>query len=452
MSHTPHILVVDDEPDIRNLLQEILQDEGYSVAIAEDADSARHQRRQQRPDLILLDIWMPDLDGITLLKEWNEQDPLTQPVIMMSGHGTVETAVEATRLGAYDYIEKPLSLAKLLLTIEHALEHYKLQRENMGLRQLSQVVEEPIGRSARMQKLRQQAQQIAQHDTPLLITGEAGAGRRLFARFIHHHSSRRNGPFVPMDLASPSQQAVQLLGQQDHKQIQVGRIEQAHGGTLYIDDIAELDAPNQEILLEFLRSGRFQRLGSDNSQHSNLRLIVATRMPLEQLVARGQFSETLYYQLSIIHLHVPALREHNEDVLDLITYYGDYHVEREKLPYRSFTTAALNRLRQYDWPGNVRELKNLVQRMLILGQSRQIDVDEVEEMLAQQPRQVHVDASAAYELPLRQAREQFEHDYFAHLLRRYEGSVNKVAQHAEVERTHLYRKLRALGLDAKEFG
>ncbi len=437
MSHAPHILVVDDEPDIRRLLQEILEDEGYSVAIAEDASAARQSRRQQRPDLILLDIWMPDVDGITLLKEWNKHEPLNQPVIIMSGHGTVETAVEATRLGAYDYIEKPLSLAKLLLTVEHALEHHKLQQENLGLRQAVQPLDEPIGRSPRMQKLRQHAQQIAQHDTPLLISGEAGNGRKLFARYIHHHSARQHGPFIQLALsAEGAEQYAQLFGEEDTP----GSLTQALGGTLYLDDIAELEQGCQLQLVEKLRA-----------QEPLPRIIAATRMPLEQMVARGQFNDTLYYQLNVLNLALPPLREHNEDVLDLVSFYCDYYVETEKLPYRSFTTAALNRLRQHDWPGNVRELKNLVQRLLILGQSHQIDIGEVEESLAQQPRQTHVDASAAYELPLRQARERFEYDYFSHLLRRYEGSVHKVAQHAGVERTHLYRKLRGLGIDAKEF-
>jgi len=455
MSTTPHILVVDDEPDIRSLLKEILEDEGYSVETAEDAASARIARRGQRPDLILLDIWMPDVDGITLLKEWTEEEPLNQPVIIMSGHGNVETAVEATRLGAYDYIEKPLSLAKLLLTIEHALESYNLQRENVGLRQIIQPVTEPIGRSRSFQQLRQQAQQIAQHETPVLLSGEPGSGKHLFARYLHNNSPRRDGPFLRADITAMSraeETSLLLFGSETPQQVQYGLIDKANGGTLYIDDVGELDADSQAALLRLLREGHFQRHGGESPVSSDIRLIAASRHPLEQLIAQQRFREELYYQLNVVSLYIPSLREHSDDVLDLIAFYSDYFVETEKLPYRSFTTAAQNRLRQYPWPGNVRELKNLVQRLLIIGRERQIDIDEVEEALGQQQRAPTSDlATAAYDLPLRQAREQFERSYFEVLLRRYEGSVNKVAQHAEVERTHLYRKLRSLDIDPKRF-
>jgi two-component system nitrogen regulation response regulator NtrX len=455
MSTTPHILVVDDEPDIRSLLKEILEDEGYSVATAEDAASARDARRGHRPDLILLDIWMPDVDGITLLKEWTEEEPLTQPVIIMSGHGNVETAVEATRLGAYDYIEKPLSLAKLLLTIEHALESFNLLRENVGLRQIIQPVTEPIGRSRSFQQLRQHAQQIAQHETPVLLSGEPGSGKHLFARYLHGNSPRRDGPFLRADITPMSNaEEIELLlfGSESGQQVQYGILDKANGGTLYIDDIGELDADSQAKLLKLLREGHFQRHGGDTAVSADVRLIAASRHPLEHLIAQQRFREELYYQLNVVSLYIPALRDHSDDVLDLIAFYSDYFVETEKLPYRSFTTAAQNRLRQYPWPGNVRELKNLVQRLLIVGRERQIDIDEVEETLGQQHRAPASDpAAAAYDLPLRQAREQFERSYFEVLLRRYEGSVNKVAQHAEVERTHLYRKLRSLDIDPKRF-
>jgi len=455
MTTAPHILIVDDEPDIRSLLKEILEDEGYSVAIAEDAASARSARRSQRPDLILLDIWMPDVDGITLLKEWSEEEPVTQPVIIMSGHGNVETAVEATRLGAYDYIEKPLSLAKLLLTIEHALESYNLQRENVGLRQIIQPVTEPIGRSRSFQQLRQQAQQIAQHDTPVLLSGEPGSGKHLFARYLHANSSRREGPFLRADISvmnSAEGHSLRLFGSESDQQVQYGLIDNASGGSLYIDDIGELDPTSQAKLLKLLREGHFQRHGGETMVNADVRILAASRHPLEQLITQQRFREELYYQMNVVALYIPALREHNDDVLDLIAFYSDYFVETDKLPYRSFTTAALNRLRQYPWPGNVRELKNLVQRLLIIGRTRQIDIDEVEEALGQQHRAPSSDPSAAaYDLPLRQAREQFERSYFEVLLRRYEGSVNQVAQHAEVERTHLYRKLRSLDIDPKRF-
>jgi DNA-binding NtrC family response regulator len=455
MTSAPHILVIDDEPDIRSLLQEILVDEGYSVVTAEDAAHAREARRAQKPDLILLDIWMPDVDGITLLKEWIAEEPLNQPVIIMSGHGTVETAVEATRLGAYDYIEKPLSLAKLLLTIEHALESYNLQRENLGLRKAAQPISEPIGRSRQFEQLRQQALQIAQHNTVVLITGEPGSGKQLFAQYLHNNSGRRENPFISADISvlkDNSDCLAKLFGSEEDSQIHYGLLEQANGGTLCIDDVGDLDADCQSRLLQLLRNGSFQRKHGNTPVSSDVRIIAATRHPLDQLITQQRFREDLYYELNVVSLYIPALREHSDDVLDLVAYYSDYFVEADKLPYRSFTTAALNRLRQYSWPGNVRELKNLVQRLLIVGQDRQIDIDEVEEALGQQHRAPAPDsASAAYELPIRQAREQFERSYFEVLMRRYEGSVNRVAQHAGMERTHLYRKLRSLGIDPKSF-
>ncbi len=456
MTSTAHILVVDDEPDIRSLLKEILEDEGYAVTTAEDAAHAREARRAQRPELILLDIWMPDIDGITLLKEWISEEPLTQPVIIMSGHGTVETAVEATRLGAYDYIEKPLSLAKLLLTIEHALESYNLLRENVGLRKVAEPISEPIGRSKQMEQLRTTALQIAQHDTAVLITGEHGSGKQLFARHLHNNSSRRNAPFFSADIPrqqSDNEQLIRLFGREDGAQIQYSMLEQANGGTLYIYDVAELSAECQNRLLQLLKHGTFQRLNGKNQVNADVRIIAATSHPLEQLVQQQLFREDLYYELNVVSLYIPALREHIDDVLDLVGWYSDYFVEADKLPYRSFTTAALNRLRQHTWPGNVRELKNLVQRMLIIGSERQIDINEVEEALGQQHRAPGQAATmAAFEMPIRQAREQFERSYFEVLMGRYEGSVNKVAQHAGMERTHLYRKLRSLDIDPKNYG
>ncbi len=455
MNSPQHILVVDDEPDIRTLLKEILEDEGYSVSTAENAAEARGARQQHRPNLILLDIWMPDIDGITLLKEWTAGEPLDIPVIIMSGHATVETAVEATRLGAHDFIEKPLSLAKLLLTIDHALESYNLQRENAGLRREVQSLEEPVGRSKQFVQLREQTLQLALHDTPVLISGEGGSGKNLFARYLHNNSTRQHTPFFRADVTAMNarEENAKLFGSEHGGEIQPGLLEQANGGTLYIDDVGELDAEGQGRLLTLLKDGCVTRLGSNTPLNVDVRILAGSRHSLEQRIAQQKFREELYYQLNVVSLYIPALREHSEDVLDLLSFYIDYFVEREKLPYRSFTTAAQNRMRQHAWPGNVRELKNLIQRLLITGSERQVDIGEVEEALGQQHRAPIADAAnLAYELPLRQAREQFERNYFESLMRRYEGSVNKVAQHAGVERTHLYRKLRSLGINPKSSG
>lgn len=449
-----HILVVDDEPDIRSLLQEILEEEGYDVDVAENGEAARHARRVRRPDLVLLDIWMPDVDGITLLKEWSEDGRLSTPVIMMSGHGTVETAVEATRLGAYDFIEKPLSLAKLLVTVERALEAYNLYRENAGLRRSAGSVVEPVGRSPAMHRLREQVRRVAQHDTAALITGEPGTGKGTFARYLHAMSPRHDGPFVDVGVASllGDNPAEELYGSESEGRVHFGLLEQANGGTLFLDDVGDMDAATQARLFSALETGKYHRVGGNEPVQVDIRVIAATHYDLEQRVREGTFRNDLYYHLSVVPIHVPPLREHCEDAPDLLSFYVDYFASRDKLPYRAFTVAAQNRLRNYAWPGNVRELKNLVQRLLIIGSGDVIDVDEVEAALGTPSTVLTGQTPIAYDLPLREAREQFERAYLEHQLRISEGSINKVAQHAGIERTHLYRKLRALGIHPRSGG
>lgn len=448
----PYILVVDDEPDIRNLLQDILEDEGYDVTTAENGETARKARRQRRPDLILLDIWMPDVDGITLLKEWSEDAELPMPVIMMSGHGTVETAVEATRLGAYDFIEKPLSLAKLLLTVEHALESERLARENQGLRRIAHTVIEPIGKSPVMQRLREQVKRIAEHDTWVLMTGESGSGMNVVARYLHHCSPHRDRPFIEVGVASLSsdQAAVDLFGSEENGRVHYGLLEQANGGTLFLNDIGDMDLNTQAKLLAALESKSFMRVNSDTPVTLHVRVIAATHYELEQRVNDGLFRKDLFYQLNVVPIQIPSLRNHREDVPELLNYYVNYYVAQEKLPYRKFSMAAQNRLRNYPWPGNIRELMNLVQRLLIIGAGSEIDVEEIDNTLGQQMITSSVTSSAAnYEQPLREAREQFERAYFEYQLKQHGGNVGKVAKIAGLERTHLYRKLRSLGIDAK---
>ncbi|MGM0679908.1 MAG: sigma-54-dependent transcriptional regulator [Pseudomonadota bacterium] len=448
----PYILVVDDEPDIRQLLQEILEDEGYEVAVAENGETARQQHRQRKPDLILLDIWMPDIDGITLLKEWKDEEQAGGPVIMMSGHGTVETAVEATRLGAYDFIEKPISLAKLLLTIEHALETQKLQRENQGLRRHNLQVQEPIGKSAVMQGLRDQLRRIAEHDSGVLMSGEPGCGIHIAARYLHDSSTRRDGPFVEVNAASlaPDNAARELFGAEQGGSVHYGLLEQANGGTLLLYDIAEMDLATQARLYSALDTHSFYRTGGNQPVELRVRIIAATHQDLEQRVAHGQFRKDLFYLLNVVPVRIPALREHREDVPELLNIFTNLLVDQEKLPYRKFSLAAQNRLRNYHWPGNLRELTNLIQRLLIVGSGHEIDVDEVDIALGDTGSALHKrEVEVNYDLPLREAREQFERDYLEYQLRKARGSVGKVAQAVGLERTHLYRKLRSLGIDPK---
>ena len=450
-----HILVVDDEPDIRNLVKEILEDEGFEVSIADSGETARQARRMRRPDLILLDIWMDDVDGITLLREWSEGGSLPCPIIIMSGHATVETAVEATRLGAYDFIEKPISLAKLLLVVNRALESGKLQQENQGLRRQAQPVSEPAGKSDVMQALREQAKKIAQHNTWVLISGEPGAGKEVAARYIHAQSSLREQPFVEVAVGSMSAEhsAAELFGSEEGGRIVYGRLEQANGGTLLLGNISDMDMQTQSRLLSVFQTHSFLRMGGTEPVPVDIRVIATTSRDLEQEVREGRFREDLYYHLNVVPLTVPALREHSEDVPELLNFYVDRFVMQENLPYREFSIAAQNRLRHYTWPGNNRELKNLVQRLLILAQGPVIDVEEVEGALQQVGETVDVGGSSAtlpLDLPLREAREQFEKVYLKHQLVEVGGSVGKLAKRVGMERTHLYRKLRGLGIDFKK--
>jgi len=449
------VLVVDDEPDIRNTVKEILQDEGYAVVVAAGADEARQARLRERPDVVLLDIWMPGTDGISLLREWAGAGALaSSPVIMMSGHGTVETAVEATRLGAYDFIEKPISLAKLLLTIERAREASRLLRENEGLRARLALPLEPVGASKAMVALRAQLEKLAQYDTWVLIQGEPGTGKETLARWLHEHGVRSKGAFISVAPGSiPREHLVAaLFGAETADTVQPGLLEQANGGTLFLDEVAELDAELQQRLFSVLQRRSLMRSGGRGPAELDLRVIAATAQNLEALVRAGKFREELYYLLNVVPLAVPPLRERGEDVPELLRVHADFFANRDKLAYRYFPVAVQNRLRTYAWPGNVRELRNLVQRLLVMGSTPEIETAEVEAALGAAPAaaMAPVDIGGInFDLPLREAREQFERAYLLRQLQQANGSVGKLAKAVGMERTHLYRKLRDLGVDVK---
>ncbi len=450
-----YILVVDDEPAIRDLVQEILEDEAYEVDVAESAAEARDKRSQRRPDLVLLDIWMPGEDGISLLKDWQESGSLACPVIMMSGHGTVETAVQATRLGAYDFIEKPLTLAKLLLCVRRALEADQLRKENVGLKHQTSVVREPIGSSEIMQQLREQAKRLAEHDTWLLITGEPGAGKQTTARYIHSLSARREQAFVNLGAASLASDNVsaELFGRETGEQTNQGLLDQANGGVLFMDEVADLDLQVQGLLVNAFEASNYMHVGGVQVQDLDVRVIAATCRDLQEDVKAERFREDLFYRLNVVPLHVPPLREHTEDIPELLNYYVDYYCSREGFTYRHFSISAQNRLKHYSWPGNIRELRNLVQRLLILGIGDEIDSEEVNAALGDpsvRPDEQSQWQHSVFELPLREAREAFERNYLLHQLKNAQGSVTKLSQRVGMERTHLYRKLRALGINPKE--
>jgi two-component system, NtrC family, nitrogen regulation response regulator NtrX len=435
------ILVVDDEANIRALIDEILSEEGYAVTTAADAKQARAARKEHEYDLILLDIWMPDTDGISLLKEWSENGA-AGAVVMMSGHGTVDTAVEATRLGAVDFIEKPVSLAKLLRTVEKALAARRSKEQRRTLAQTTA----PAGKSQPMRALREQIARVAQHDAHTLFTGEPGSGRELFARYLASQSEQSRAPFVIAmggDLSNEDAQR-QLLGDGNEP----GALERADGGILFIKELGDVSPAGQRLLLGVLEQGAYRPTGQSADKQLNIRILCSAFPGFER-------SETvrreLLSHLSIVVIRVPPLREYSEDVPELLRYHVDVLVDSEGLPFRRFSVAAQNRLRNYPWPGNVRELKNMVKRLLILGGEEEIALPEVEAQLATDaPEGEPLVKQDLLAMPLREAREHFERAYLQQQLLLCGGKVGQLAKRVGMERTHLYRKLRSLGVDFRQ--
>jgi len=450
---SPHVLVVDDEQDIRALIQDILTDEGYGVTVAANAAEARAARVNRKFDLILLDIWMPDTDGITLLREWSEGGDLNCPVVIISGHGTVDTAVEATRLGATDFVEKPLSLAKLLRTVESALE--SAGRQSRAARYLLPSLLAPVGRSAIMQTLRERVQQYARHDGLVLVSGEAGTGRGAFARYMHALSRRADESLTTLTAASITESNVeeQLLGRHSGDEVTPGAFERASEGTLVIDELSDLSSVAQKILLGVIEDGQFTRVGGTTLVKVRARIVATVGADYELLISNGRLRRDLVAQLSELSLRVPPLREYSEDVPELLAYYVDKLVDAEGLTFRRFSVAAQNRLRNYPWPDNVRELKHLVRRLLLSGRDDDIALDEVEaEITAATAVDEPLVKQDLLALPLREAREHFERSYLQQQLVLCDGKVGQLAKRVGMERTHLYRKLRSLGVDFKSVG
>ena len=407
------ILIVDDEIGIRELLSEILRDEGYRVAVAENAGEARSWRKQARPDLVLLDIWMPDTDGITLLKEWASSGLLTMPVVMMSGHGTIDTAVEATRMGAAGYLEKPVPLQKLLSTVGRALRGGQI-RTRIPLPLAS------LGKSPLIVDLKKRLEQVAHLRTPVLLTSEPGCGVDLCARFLH----RPNTPWVEPDTASALSNAPFDL------------LEQAKGGMLFLKEIGDLNKLAQKGLL--LLMGKLDKY--------SIRLICVTSTPLPELAAQGLFDPKLYEMLSSLCINVPSLREHREDIPELAAQILSRYVESGEVPLRQFSTAALNSMRNHDWPGNLAQLTGTVHSLALTCPGEEISADDVNRILASSSS-VQAVSGIPHNMPLREARDLFEKAYFEFHLAREGGSMTRVAEKTGLERTHLYRKLRQLGVD-----
>ncbi len=442
------ILVVDDEADIRTLVDEILSDEGYRVTTACDAAEARTKIGTASPDLVLLDIWMPDTDGITLLKEWSGEANPGCPIVMMSGHGTVETAVEATRLGAADFIEKPVSIAKLLLTVEKALQNAPKMPLSENPVQLPPLTA-PIGKSDQIQAVRRCLEQSVPLASPILIVGEPGSSREAGARYVYASSPRSEQPFARLSGADlPPGPTTDPLPRSRSSAV-AGFIHQAEGGFLFLRELESFDADAQRILAAIVERGDYSRSDGSGRQKTDLRFIASiTPQAFADPAGHGVRAD-LIEQLTISIIRIPALRDYPEDVPELLRVFVEQFVDANQLPFRRFGVAAQNRLRNYPWPGNVRELRALVRRLLIAtGGPEEIQLDELESALpptsGQEGPLLQQDLLS---LPLREAREQFEKAYLIQQLALCDGKVGQLAKRVGMERTHLYRKLRALGID-----
>jgi DNA-binding NtrC family response regulator len=420
------VLVVDDEIGIRELLRDILQDEGYQVQLAENAAEAREYRQHTRPDVVLLDIWMPDCDGITLLKEWGTGGMLTMPVVMMSGHGTIDTAVEATRIGAFDFLEKPIALQKLLKTVTAALKHSEqLPKSDMSLLSL--------GKSAVINELRQRLEQVSMSKAPLLLIGEKGSGAELCAKFLH----QTNTPWI------------ELLESQRLADAPLDILEQLREGVLFIPEVSDLDKTQQKGLLVLL--AKAEKYGT--------RVICGTSQPLPDLVAEGAFDNGLLQTLSVSTLRIPSLADHREDIPDLVRAMAFLLVETTASSYREFETAALNMLRNADWPGNLTQLDSVIRNLMQTSLGEKISLDDVNRVMEQfAPLQTAVVEKASSKesvmpldlnKPLREVRDDFERLYFEHHIKKADKNMSRVAEAVELERTHLYRKLKQLGIKTK---
>lgn len=415
------ILVVDDEIGIRELLSEILRDEGYQVRLAENAAQARAQRAQARPDLVLLDIWMPDTDGITLLKEWASAGLLTMPVIMMSGHGTIDTAVEATRIGAFDFMEKPIALQKLLATVGRALKRGEQQTKPA-------LMLATLGRAPVITELKQRLERIANLKSPLLMVAEPGSSAELCARFLHQPNpltGKSNAPWVePENLAVLAETPLDIVNQ-------------ARDGTLYLPEVGDLNRVEQKGLL--LIAGKLEKY--------NARLICATSRALPELVAQGAFDAKLYGIIAAVTVNVPSLRQHREDIPDLANLFLVRSIEAKEVAPRHFSTAALNALRNYDWPGNLKQLESVVRTLALTTSGDEIGVGDVSQAVPSFGAQPAVAPSGLpLDLPLREARDAFERVYFEHHIAKEGNNMSRVADSVGLERTHLYRKLKQLGI------
>ena len=454
------ILIVDDEADIRGLIQGILEDEGYTTKQAANAQQAYVEIEKSVPSLIILDIWLQhsDHDGLEILSTVKKNYPFV-PILMISGHGTIETAVSAIKQGAYDFIEKPFKSDRLLLMIDRALETAKLKKENKSLRDKTNGPSELIGSSSAVSNLRQMLKRVSVTNSRVLISGEPGSGKEVAARMLHRMSSRSEGPFVVLNCATmrPDRLEIELFGSEDGilgEPSHLGVLEQADGGTLLLDEVSDMPLRTQGKIVRVLQEQMFQRLGGREECVVDVRVIASTNQDLLSLIDGGEFREDLYYRLNVVPIQVPPLREWVEDIPQLTSYFMNHFANQSGMQHRKFTSSALLALKNYRWPGNVRQLRNAVERIMIMGSTTKEDRITVESLPTEfnpVPSQ-NVSDSKGVDLmgmPLRNSRESFEKEYLAYQIKRFGGNISKTAEFVGMERSALHRKLKILGISTQ---
>jgi len=461
------ILVVDDEEAIVSSLSSILQDEGYEVSVAKSGAEALKTYMADPPDLMLLDIWMPDMDGLETLRRIREFVPTAQ-VMVMSGHGSIETAVKAIKLGAYDYIEKPLSLENVTLRVKHALEQYRLEEENRSLRTKVQRKFELVGQSPAMQQLRQLIDTAGPTNSRVLVGGENGTGKELVARAIHLQSSRADRPFVAVNCAAIPETLIEseLFGHEKGSfsgatAMKRGQFEQADGGTLFLDEIGDMSLNTQAKVLRALQEQQFTRVGGIKLLKVDVRVLAASNKDLMKEIEKGAFREDLYYRLNVVPIVVPPLRERREDIPLLIRHFMKVHAEEQGLRMKEVTPEAMNVFQQYEWPGNIRELRNLIERLMIMVPGNVIDVAQATTSLQVKTPGAVPAATTATIQPvvnplftqpydsLRDARNAFEKEYIGRKLREHHWNISRTAEDLKIERSHLHRKIKLLDVEMR---
>ncbi|MGX1741996.1 nitrogen assimilation response regulator NtrX [Bosea sp. NPDC055353] len=450
------ILVVDDEVDIRDLVAGLLEDEGYRTRKAGSADEALAAIASRRPNLVFLDIWLQGsrLDGLQVLELIKESNP-DLAVVMISGHGNIETAVSAIKSGAYDFIEKPFKADRLVLVAERALEASRLRREVRELKTRSVQADRIVGRTTVVNQLRQTIERVAPTNARVLITGEPGCGKELAARTLHDASTRSSGPFVVINAATitPETMEEELFGVEggDGRSRRIGALEEAHGGSLYIDEIGDMPRETQNRILRVLVDQNFQRVGGATRVHVDVRVISSSSRDLAQLIADGHFREDLYHRLGVVPIKVPPLSERREDVPELIEFFMEQISIASGLPKRQIGSDAMAVLQSHEWPGNVRELRNNVERLMILTKGDPTAEVTIEMLPAEVGAMVPTTPSGSggerlMSLPLRDAREIFEREYLIAQIARFSGNISRTAEFIGMERSALHRKLKSLGV------